>query len=36
MLVMLFTITMFAIGFVAVTRLGRGARRSLALPEGRR
>jgi ABC-type spermidine/putrescine transport system permease subunit II len=36
MLVMLFTITMFAIGFLAVTRLGRGARRSLALPEGRR
>jgi ABC-type spermidine/putrescine transport system permease subunit II len=36
MMVMLFTVTMFAIGFVAVTKLGRGARRSLALPEGRR
>jgi ABC-type spermidine/putrescine transport system permease subunit II len=36
MLVMLFTVSMFAFGFLAVTRLGRGARRSLALPEGRR
>ncbi len=36
MMVMLFTITMFAIGFIAVTNLGRGARRSLALPDGRR
>jgi ABC-type spermidine/putrescine transport system permease subunit II len=35
MMVMLFTVTMFTIGFLAVTRLGRGARRALALPEGR-
>src|SRR5205814_4959682 len=35
MLVMLFTVSMFAIGFITITRLGRGARRSLALPEGR-
>ena len=35
MMVMLFTVTMFAVGFLAVTRLGRGARRALALPEGR-
>ena len=34
MMVMLFTVTMFTIGFLAVTRLGRGARRALALPEG--
>jgi spermidine/putrescine transport system permease protein len=33
MMVMLFTITMFAIGFIAATNLGRGARKSLALPE---
>jgi len=32
-LVMLFTVTMFAIAFLAVIRLGRGARRSLSLPE---
>ena len=35
MMVMLFTVTMFTVGFLAVTRLGRGARRALALPEGR-
>jgi ABC-type spermidine/putrescine transport system permease subunit II len=35
MLVMLFTVTMFTTGFLAVTRLGRGARRALAIPEGR-
>jgi ABC-type spermidine/putrescine transport system permease subunit II len=35
MLVMLFTVSMFAIGFIAVTQMGRGARRALALPEGR-
>jgi ABC-type spermidine/putrescine transport system permease subunit II len=35
MLVMMFTVSMFAIGFVSVTRLGRGARRALALPEVR-
>ena len=32
-LVMLFTVTMFAVAFLAVIRLGRGARRSLSLPE---
>jgi ABC-type spermidine/putrescine transport system permease subunit II len=36
MLVMLFTVSMFTLGFVVVTRLGRGARRALALPEARR
>jgi ABC-type spermidine/putrescine transport system permease subunit II len=35
MLVMMFTVTMFTVGFLAVTRLGRGARRALAIPEGR-
>jgi spermidine/putrescine transport system permease protein len=34
MMVMIFTVSMFAIGFVAVSRLGAGARRSLTLPEG--
>jgi ABC-type spermidine/putrescine transport system permease subunit II len=33
-MVMAFTVTMFAVGFLAVTRLGRGARRALTLPEG--
>jgi ABC-type spermidine/putrescine transport system permease subunit II len=36
MMVMLFTVSMFAIGFITVTKLGPGARRTLALPEGRR
>jgi spermidine/putrescine transport system permease protein len=35
MMVMVFTVVMFALGFVAVTRLGSGARRALTLPEGR-
>jgi spermidine/putrescine transport system permease protein len=35
MLVMLFTVSMFAIGFIAVTQMGRGARKALALPEVR-
>jgi ABC-type spermidine/putrescine transport system permease subunit II len=35
MMVMVFTVAMFAIGFLAVTRLGSGARRALTLPEGR-
>jgi ABC-type spermidine/putrescine transport system permease subunit II len=34
MMVMLFTVVMFAVGFLAVTRLGRGARRALSLPGG--
>jgi ABC-type spermidine/putrescine transport system permease subunit II len=35
MMVMVFTVAMFAMGFLAVTRLGRGARRTLTLPGGR-
>lgn len=35
MMVMVFTVVMFALGFLAVTRLGSGARRALTLPEGR-
>jgi ABC-type spermidine/putrescine transport system permease subunit II len=35
MMVMMFTVAMFAMGFLAVTRLGRGARRTLTLPGGR-
>jgi hypothetical protein len=33
-MVMVFTVVMFAIGFLAVTRLGPGARRALTLPGG--
>src|SRR5207244_3761073 len=34
MMVMVFTVALFAIGFLAVTRLGSGARRALTLPVG--